>query len=600
MTHRNRLFSPLLSCLSLLSLLSLTLFVACGDDEPGGCILSSDCATGQVCTGGQCVDGNNDDACRDNDDCRSGEICNAGSCEADRDVTDDDTGTPDTGTPDTVTPDATEDAPEEVFADAPTVVSSVPAADAATDVALDADISVTFDQPMRSTSIPPNIFIEDWRGNRLTRTVTYDESSRTVTLALAEGGDRQPFEPSSPYLLRVKREVRAENSLNMAQDFVLEFTTVGYDLTDYQAIAEAYAPVVYAEVRPADGRNRNNRIDWFTKVDFDGDLDAANNWTNARSGDLLPAHAYWNVLETTTHYFVQYVFYYPLGAEESGTVYSTAVEHDFAYSLVVVRKSETEELGYFVLAEGLGNGQIWGWNLDSYPNPDSECGGDGQDVCHGAIIDGDGPPITETMSADTLVDDRRYALYMSDILHASCLVSSDGSGRTRIPSNYCGHNVPSGDDDTPFANTSWSRILTPGVAGNWTDVEDGVEPDTEISYGLSSFLDLFWTQRSNPAFYGGDYDYNTPENTGEVVPLPSRLADDGEHGGSVSDSGRAAPFRVDLDIDTSCDDCTTKGMWFVDPAFALEAHFSFDHDFEHTYCFNPFRGIDTRGEEGCE
>ena len=597
--NRLTLQVPRLSVLLVLLLGSFGLLSlgGCGDDEPDGCVISSDCPGDQICTAGQCVDPTSD-SCRDNNDCEDNETCVNNVCQVVNPDAGADAG--DTGRADTRTPDVVEEIAPELSEDPPQVVSTVPPADAAFDVALDGELSVTFDQPMRDTSITPNVFVEDWRGYLQTRTVTPSDDAKTVTLALATGDDRQPFLPSSPYTLRVNREIRGENGLTMDANYELDFTTVGYELDDYETLAEAYAPIVYAEVRPTEERNRNNRLDWFTRIDFDNDFDASNNLVNAKSDEPIPAHVYWNVLETTTHYFIQYVFYYPLGADELSVSYSTAVIHDFAYSLVVVRKSATDPLGTFVMAEGLGNGQVWGFALDSYPSPDSECGGDGQPDCHGVdIVVTD---VMDTFAADDLEDGRHYRMYLSDVLHASCLAKSAAHNRI-IGANHCDH--PTSGDNAPFTDTNanWSRILTLGDGDNWTVHNDGdTDGAAELTYSMSSFLNIFWTQRASMSFYGGDFDYNTPEAEEGAVPLPDAMAvtDQSRLNGDTANPGRAGPFWVLLDVSRSCGGCTKDGGWFVDPAYYLEGQVTFDHDFEHTYCFNPFRGIDIRGEEGCD
>ena len=602
MNPAKHVYSSILSVLFTAAALLLLATTGCGDDEPSGCLVSSDCPGDQVCTGGQCVD-DSGRGCRTADDCEGDETCSAdGVCEGPVGT---DAGT-DTGT-DAGT-DAARDAGndaveetgiEEVFETAPGVASSVPASDGAEDVALDATLTVTFDQPMRATSIPPNVFVEDWRGNRITRTVTYDEPSRTVSLTLEVSGGQVAFEAASPYTLVVNREVRGENGLNMAVDWSLDFTTVGWDLADYEDLAEAYAPRVFAEVRPAESRNRNNRIDWFTKVDFDGDMDVSNNLINAKSSDPLPAHIYWNVLETESHYFIHYTFYYPLGADERSVSYSTAVIHDFAYNLVVVKKSDTDPLGSFVMAEGLGNGQVWGFALDSYPS-DSDCGGDSQPDCEGVnIVNGD---VMDTIARGDLIGERRFPVYLAEILHASCAATSDGDARI-IGANHCDHDV--GNATAPFSsdNVNWSRQLDFGDAAEWSVWTEGdAEGAATSTYDMSPFLNVFWANRANPTFFSGDFDYNTPESEGDLVPLPNGMALPGVDRleGDTTNPGRLGPFWVRLDVARSCTDCSDKGVWFVDPAYVLEGHVTFDHDFSHTYCFNPFRGIDRRGEEGCE
>ena len=72
-------------------------------------------------------------------------------------------------------------------------------------------------------------------------------------------------------------------------------------------LAYRHAPVLWQKVNDA-----NPRGDCITRVDFAGKLDDfVHNWSNvSNKNNKLLAHAYYSVVETSTHYFILYVFYH--------------------------------------------------------------------------------------------------------------------------------------------------------------------------------------------------------------------------------------------------------------------------------------------------
>ncbi len=71
-------------------------------------------------------------------------------------------------------------------------------------------------------------------------------------------------------------------------------------------IAAQFAPVIYQ------GLGDQPRSDYITNFDFDGDWQGDNNWANAGNKTYpLRAVVYYSVIETATHYFVQYSFFHP-------------------------------------------------------------------------------------------------------------------------------------------------------------------------------------------------------------------------------------------------------------------------------------------------
>ncbi len=71
-------------------------------------------------------------------------------------------------------------------------------------------------------------------------------------------------------------------------------------------IAAQFAPIIYQ------GLGDQPRSDYITNFDFDGDWQGDNNWANAGNKTYpLRAVVYYSIIETATHYFVQYSFFHP-------------------------------------------------------------------------------------------------------------------------------------------------------------------------------------------------------------------------------------------------------------------------------------------------
>lgn len=85
-------------------------------------------------------------------------------------------------------------------------------------------------------------------------------------------------------------------------------------------VAMHYAPMFFQDVDRTDGWCRNQSksgsADWITRVNFDGDWNAKNNWENMpgkRNDGVnnLYAQIYYNVAVTQSHYYVLYSAYHP-------------------------------------------------------------------------------------------------------------------------------------------------------------------------------------------------------------------------------------------------------------------------------------------------
>jgi hypothetical protein len=106
---------------------------------------------------------------------------------------------------------------------------------------------------------------------------------------------------------------------------------------DRAALAMAWAPIHYQDVDQTGSHALGGRADYVSRYDFDGDLDARNNWDRAgNSAFPLSAHAYFSVVETSTHWFIVYMFFHPRDWTDS--LFDTEHENDAEGVLLTVQR----------------------------------------------------------------------------------------------------------------------------------------------------------------------------------------------------------------------------------------------------------------------
>jgi hypothetical protein len=91
-----------------------------------------------------------------------------------------------------------------------------------------------------------------------------------------------------------------------------EFPLAASDAAARSELALHWAPIHYQDVDQTGDHAQGGRSDYLTRVDFDGNWNARDDWENLASpGASLAAHAYFSVVETSTHWFVLYMFFHP-------------------------------------------------------------------------------------------------------------------------------------------------------------------------------------------------------------------------------------------------------------------------------------------------
>ncbi|WP_369372849.1 hypothetical protein AB1046_04740 [Promicromonospora sp. Populi] len=101
-------------------------------------------------------------------------------------------------------------------------------------------------------------------------------------------------------------------------------------------LAQRWAPIHYQDVDQTGTNALGGRSDYIAAYDFDGDLNARNNWDNTGSYSLA-ATAYYSVQETATHWFVTYMFFHP--RDWSDSIFDTEHENDGEGVMVAVQKN---------------------------------------------------------------------------------------------------------------------------------------------------------------------------------------------------------------------------------------------------------------------
>src|SRR5262245_30564151 len=79
---------------------------------------------------------------------------------------------------------------------------------------------------------------------------------------------------------------------------------------DRAAIALRWAPIHQQDVDQTGSHALGGASDYISRVDYDGDWTGRNDWDNA-GRFALAAHGYYSVVETSSHWFIVYMFFHP-------------------------------------------------------------------------------------------------------------------------------------------------------------------------------------------------------------------------------------------------------------------------------------------------
>lgn len=104
-------------------------------------------------------------------------------------------------------------------------------------------------------------------------------------------------------------------------------------------LALRWAPVHFQDVDQTGSHALGGAADYITRYDYDGDLNGRNNWDNAGNPAFpLNAYVYYSVVETSTHWFLVYMFFHPRDWSDSFFAFDTEHENDSEGVMFAVRR----------------------------------------------------------------------------------------------------------------------------------------------------------------------------------------------------------------------------------------------------------------------
>lgn len=301
---------------------------------------------------------------------------------------------------------------------------------------------------------------------------------------------------------------------------------------DRAALALRWAPVHYQDVDQTGSHSLGGAADYLTRYDYDGDLNGRNNWQNAGNPAYpLAAHVYYSVVETSSHWFITYLFFHP--RDWSDSFFDTEHENDAEGLMITVQRDGSQYgaiksavtvahkdfFSYTPSSSNWSNGKetidgtlpMLSYNGDLHPVTAQEAKGHGCKARGGYDIVGDGVvyyPSLTLAQVPTNPNDRNVSYKLVDIFEPggmwdqrqnSALFAnfgsfagdkSDGCGAGTIGCDENAANTPWGWDDHDDGPARGALALDPaGLAANYFHTPEAISGIYTYNPYLAPFAD---------------------------------------------------------------------------------------------------------------
>ena len=296
---------------------------------------------------------------------------------------------------------------------------------------------------------------------------------------------------------------------------------------DRAQIALRWAPVHFQDVDQTGSHALGGAADYIAAYDFDGNLNGRDNWDHAGNPSFpLRATGYYSVVETSTHWFIIYMFFHPRDWTDS--FFDTEHENDAEGVLLAIRR-DASTFGQLQAAVTVAHTDFFSFV------PSGGTWTSGQESVDGALqlmsLGDGGHPVTAQQAKGHGLKARPFY----DIV---------GDGIVYFPSLTTG-DVPSNPDDR------------------------------NVLYRLVDILapNGLWDQRANSSLFASFGSF-AGDSTG------------GCGGGAIGCSANSANAPWGWD---DHDDGPARGALATDPAGLVRNYFTIPEAVSTTYTFNPFR-----------
>lgn len=466
--------------------------------------------------------------------------------------------------------------------DPPYVVATYPA-DEETDVPHDFVVRITFNENMREITMK-KAFIKlfDINEQEITGTYAYDPVSFTVSFTPDPGVSINGL---APYSVWVSNEVQDTSGNIMYNEYIFRFSTSGPEnMDDYEYLAIKYSPIIYQQTDAT-----APQMDYPTATDFDGDWNAGNNAASYAAASTIPIVVYYDVIETYTHFFIRYHYFY-VNHQETSRTYG----NDANGVMVVVQKSPEMPIAvetYF------GNGSFE--DIRSFVTTES-----------GLVKDDDGD--TDYNDGDRKNYNANWVFPQSELFpgnHFQNFVTS----RSHESCAWIQTNQENALDfkcQLTVASKPGLQIMHFAYTGDTDNNVSAPFPKSnaegnEIGYELRMVAGDWWVRRDRTGpddLFSNTTKFEAPEGLlGKNMILPGafRSTPDNTQGGGKSpwrwswEPAAMSAYNYFFEF--------TEGTFYVHPAwyFAKRHRMTLTVDstgLSGSYCFNPYLLIDKRGQ----
>lgn len=463
----------------------------------------------------------------------------------------------------------------------PEVISTFPGNEMV-NIAIPFVVKVKFSEKIRKETIDnKTFFVKDVNGNKVAGEFSFGEDDSLVTFTPDKDA---PILLASPYTVTLTTIIQDMVGNKLKGIYNLTFSTVlPASLEKYGALAAKYAPIIYqATYKDAP------HYDYLTRFDFDGDWAGKNNVDSLKKATKLESHVYYDVIESKSHYYITYLFFYPYRYAEYE---NQRFGNDTSGSMVVVRKYPDEKpvavMNYFASTSYE--------YIRSYVTSESGIVGEKGKDYYG---------VNWEFPEAQLFPQGRFLSYLSSRSHQSCLWNH--TTKENALDVHCQLN-----EGIKGTMTKIRYLLKDGMAQAIEKTQGKFPAELDnVGYALRYILGEWWVRRSyvDPEkMFALTYTYEPHEGRpGKGLIAPNTFVD------PIGDKfGRpqwawvwtGEPYNFNMYVYEM-----PRGMFFLDPAYFFTKRHRLEKPFDPVgktgysleYCFNPYLMIDQRNSADCK
>ena len=335
------------------------------------------------------------------------------------------------------------------------------------------------------------------------------------------------------------------NSVPTSKELEISVFTNYLSSGKYAELIEHYAPFIAQETW------FDPKADYLAHFNYDGNWKGDDNWENLKKGSSQGV-VYYDVIETETHWFLQYSFFHPRDYSDV-CIAGTCHENDFEGLILTIRKNESK-FGKLEVMETIAHNNIYSFTND----PSIKNGAhniDGKIDLHEGVR-----PIVFIEAGGHGVYGSNYKTSLFD---AEKMNFKQNTGVTYIrKGKYIKPRHPN-DRDVRY-------ILLPGYTELWLKGAQEKSTDSE------TFGNFFSYQP-----FG-----SRPKTKANLIA--------GAFRGKTIEENMAKPFWAWHDKRTRNKRILNTGQWTLDPAYSVSKNLSFPSNkpFSTNYVFNPYLETD--------